>query len=468
MVNNTADEHISQLSGLLYQSGISYGAVIVSLQKLTAIMRSFDTRCDLSFNHWKPIEILAKECGQFFKKNEIAGNELNLLIELLRFLRNSCGGLNGNLDYVLGHDDLLSIAKESLRYFIQKESPNEIVALKIAIQLFGNILASSEYAKPLIWSLFFGENIFRHLFQHKDVTIRECAMMVLFNSMSDENCECIFNSPEGREIIFFVSDTLLFSQIDWGVLFIEHLLNRPDFLDCCYSSLPLKHRLLILDIMEERLKSTQGDQNFLIPGALILYIKNIFLKNITHISEIKESDIEPAETVSMLSILCTASICEAYISILQNSTDLVQTTVEVLKCIHLMGKEGCSVFSILSDTKHLNDQAREEIAGHPLYCFKKNLIRLIGNLCCSCKDNQDLVRKLDGIPLILDCSKFDAKNPYITQWCVLAIRNMLENNLESQAIVANISASGKIADPKLLSEMGIQIHSENGKIHMTS
>ncbi|GFS45510.1 ataxin-10 [Trichonephila inaurata madagascariensis] len=465
---NTADEHISQLIGLLNISKTSYDAVTASLQKMTALMQSFDTRCDLSNDHWKPIEAVAKECRQFLTKNEISEGELSLLIELLRFLRNSCGGLNENLNYVLGHDDLLSLAKESIRYFIEKESPKEITALKIVVQLFGNILVSSEHSKPLVWDLFFRENKFRHLFQHGDVTIRECAMMVLFNSMSDENSECIFSSKEGHEIIFFVTDTLLFNQIDWGLLFIEQLLNRADFFDCCYNTLPIKHRLLILDIMEEKLKSTQEDQSFSIPGALVSSIKNQFLKNITHICEIKESDIEPCETVSMLSILCTASICDAYISLLQNSKDLLQTTVEVLKCIHLLGKEGCNVFSSLSDLKYLNNEAREEIASHPLNGFKKNLIRLIGNVCCGCKDNQDLVRKLDGIPLILDCCKFDAKNPYITQWGILAIRNLLENNLENQAVIANISASGEISDPKLLNEMGIQIHSENGKIRMKS
>ncbi|GFW81734.1 ataxin-10 [Trichonephila clavipes] len=216
MVNNTANEHISQLISLLNISGTSYDAVTASLQKMTALMQSFDTRCDLSNDHWKPIEAVAKECRQFLTKNEISEGELSLLIELLRFLRNSCGGLNENLNYVLGHDDLLSLAKESIRYFIEKKSPKAITALKIAVQLFGNILVSSEHSKPLVWDLFFRENKFRDLFQHGDVTIRECAMMVLFNSMSDENSECIFSSKEGHEIIFFVTDTLLFNQIDWG------------------------------------------------------------------------------------------------------------------------------------------------------------------------------------------------------------------------------------------------------------
>ncbi|GIY72829.1 hypothetical protein CDAR_207731, partial [Caerostris darwini] len=138
-----------------------------------------------------------------------------------------------------------------------------------------------------------------------------------------------------------------------------------------------------------------------------------------------------------------------------------------LKCIHLLGKEGSNAFSSVQDLKHHTDsQLKEEMSYHPFYGFKRNLIRLIGNVCYGYKDNQDIVRNLDGIPLILDCCKFDAKNPYIIQWCILAIRNLLENNLENQAIVANITTSGEIADDKLLKEMGFQIHCENGKIRL--
>jgi hypothetical protein len=32
------------------------------------------------------------------------------------------------------------------------------------------------------------------------------------------------------------------------------------------------------------------------------------------------------------------------------------------------------------------------------------------------------VGQLEGVQLVLDCSQMDAKNPFITQWAVLAIR----------------------------------------------
>ncbi|CAL1289138.1 unnamed protein product [Larinioides sclopetarius] len=330
MVNNSVDEQISQLIALLSQNNISHNAIVSNLQKLTALMRSPETRSDLKHEHWTPIEILAKEGRQILAKTEMSDHELDFITELLRFLRNSCGGLCENPNFILNNNELISFPKEVLKCFIPKEQQKEITVLKVVIQLFGNVLLSSEYSKPLVWSLFFGENIFGRLLQHKDMAIRECVLMVLFNSLSNENIEPIFNTAEGPSILHSVTDTLLSNPIDWGVLFIEHLLSREDFIDRCYSTLPLKNRLLILDITEERLKNVQDEHSFSIPGALIGSLKNRFLRNITQICNMKDYDIEPAETVSILSILCSASICDAYVSILQNSKDLLQTTVALL------------------------------------------------------------------------------------------------------------------------------------------
>ncbi|GIY94955.1 ataxin-10 [Caerostris extrusa] len=387
MVHNSVEEHISQLNSVINQRGIWNEAAVTCLKKLTTLMRSFDTRSNLRIDHWKPIELIVKEGRQSLTKSNLTENEMQLLIDLLRFLRNSCGGLNENVTFILNHSEIMNFAKETLEYFLQKQQEHEITVLKIAIQLFGNIVVGSVNSKPLIWNLFFYENKF---------------------SISDDNCECIFKTKEGNEIVHLVTDTLLTNQIDWGLLFIEQLLSQKDFLDCCYEVFPLRNRLLILEIMDEKIKDKPDE--YFISESLVESVKNYFLKNITQICSMKDSNIDPAEILYLLSILCSASISPVYAPILQNSKDLLQSTVETLKCIHLLGKEDSNAFSSVQDLKHHTDsQLKEEMLYHPFYGFKRNLIRLIGNVCYGYKDNQDIVRNLDGIPLILDCCKFDAK-----------------------------------------------------------
>ena len=53
----------------------------------------------------------------------------------------------------------------------------------------------------------------------------------------------------------------------------------------------------------------------------------------------------------------------------------------------------------------------------------------------------------------------DAKNPMITQWVILAIHNLCENNIENQKIVSSIDKNGHL-DKAKLSEIGIDIYSD--------
>lgn len=50
------------------------------------------------------------------------------------------------------------------------------------------------------------------------------------------------------------------------------------------------------------------------------------------------------------------------------------------------------------------------------------------------------------------------------QWVVLAIRNLCENNLENQAVIASMTRKGTV-DSSVLREMGLTLHaSDESKI----
>ena len=72
------------------------------------------------------------------------------------------------------------------------------------------------------------------------------------------------------------------------------------------------------------------------------------------------------------------------------------------------------------------------------------------------KTSTSQVRELNGIELMLDCSPIDGKNPFISQWVIFAIRNVLKGNPENQAVVSSINKHGKM-DKNLLEEVGVQI-----------
>jgi len=103
----------------------------------------------------------------------------------------------------------------------------------------------------------------------------------------------------------------------------------------------------------------------------------------------------------------------------------------------------------------------EESIKYP--AVKRDLIRIIGNLCYRNKQCKAQVRDLGGIPLILNYCKLDAYNPYIKEWGIMAIRNICEDDLENQKIL-NCYKAVCIADNPELKQLGLEAEISSGKI----
>jgi hypothetical protein len=106
------------------------------------------------------------------------------------------------------------------------------------------------------------------------------------------------------------------------------------------------------------------------------------------------------------------------------------------------------------------------------------------------------VRDMEGVPLLMNCSRLDACNPcilinfilllkrlhnimyevqmivilnstnaVITQWVILAIRNICEGNQENQVLISSLSQEG---DPQFLQNGPIRLHPEaNGAMRVS-
>ncbi|KAN0043443.1 hypothetical protein ACTA71_011102 [Dictyostelium dimigraforme] len=96
--------------------------------------------------------------------------------------------------------------------------------------------------------------------------------------------------------------------------------------------------------------------------------------------------------------------------------------------------------------------------------FKIELIRILGNLSYKNRGNQDEIRELGGIEIILNHCRFDVNNPYIKEWSVFAIRNLCEDNLDNQNLIESLKIKG-VASNDELKDLGIEVGvTENGTI----
>ena len=93
-----------------------------------------------------------------------------------------------------------------------------------------------------------------------------------------------------------------------------------------------------------------------------------------------------------------------------------------------------------------------------------DIVRIVGNASADCKRNQDLVREEGGLLLILDSCRIDTHNPFIREWALLAVRNLVVDNEENQKEVAGLEMQG-VAETRELADMGLEAYvDEHGKL----
>ena len=72
---------------------------------------------------------------------------------------------------------------------------------------------------------------------------------------------------------------------------------------------------------------------------------------------------------------------------------------------------------------------------------------------------------MDGLLLILESSKFDARNPLIKEASIFALRNVLEGNIENQRCITELRMEGVVESPGL-AELGMEAVQEEGKVRL--
>ncbi|KAG1443318.1 hypothetical protein G6F56_010714 [Rhizopus delemar] len=86
--------------------------------------------------------------------------------------------------------------------------------------------------------------------------------------------------------------------------------------------------------------------------------------------------------------------------------------------------------------------------------LKRECVRMMGSLCYHDKTIQDNIRELSGIPLILDQFKIDDSNPYLREYATLALRNLMEDNVENQNVIRQLEPQ-QVLQTDELTRMGI-------------
>nr|XP_023019083.1 ataxin-10 [Leptinotarsa decemlineata] len=313
------------------------------------------------------------------------------------------------------------------------------------LQFLMNLTTSNRKVTQRIKELFYDD--IRKSFQ-KNVCLYECSALLynisLFISIGDqetvEKILDLYGSEEHNEFLCFFLENSISSSGLWTNYINLKLENRLKILDFL-KEMQIENRLQVLpDIGLEILI-----QKFLECGEVLLQING-------------RNSLEVYEISSSLEILSSLSSKEEYLKKLQTNKDVLVNAGALLINIHRLGKVSNNSFTPIQKI-FVNGSENSELNIDPVFGFKTDLVRLIGNMCWKNFELQNLARTAEIIPVILDSCNIDAKNPFIMQWCILAIRNLCENNIENQKVIAGLHQEGTVSN-EVLDEMGIALHTD--------
>uniref|UniRef100_A0A6I8PPR3 Ataxin-10 n=1 Tax=Ornithorhynchus anatinus TaxID=9258 RepID=A0A6I8PPR3_ORNAN len=259
-----------------------------------------------------------------------------------------------------------------------------------------------------------------------------------------------------------------FPEMFATLIVTERLVRRPESVGAVYAKLSDRARVTLPDVLLEKLEGGDAASDpdttatlRSLAGPLADAFRRT-CRSVPTLASAPNADRQEAPAAAdLLDALCRMSSDNHLLGSVQACPGLLEAAVAVLRLAHLAGKQTGNV-STPSPLLTGDADSPSPAAG-----FKSRLLRLIGNLCYGNRDNQDQVRRLDGIPLILDHCRVDDHDPLLSQWAIFAIRNLTERNGRNQEFIARMERRG-LADPALLRSAGLSVEERDGRLTLRS
>lgn len=376
---------------------------------------------------------------------------------MFKSLRNAVALSSTNQNLICHEVELVQNTYDIVENYILSEEPMNKAITEMWMQFLCNIVVNNLETGKKIWHTFFDYRSRYALHMNADYQYYTCAL--LYNILKSRDMD-----DTTQEEIFSMFSSMLFSKVDtngneYMDLLIEYYLTS-EILMVRYAQVKPNEIRILTTLRKILWSDCDKDKEVCSKRFLEMLIKHFNQDSGFILRTVADcvDKIEPYKVSVTSDILAAISCYERYLPVLQENKSLLINCIFILRSMHDLGKDGTNSFTPIQKLAEFTGEDGI-VYDHPAFGFKANMIRIIGNMCWREKDFQEEMRELHGIPLILDCCNMDARNPFIIQWVVLAIRNICEGNLKNQAVIAQMNRQG-VVSPQVLTDMGITLHDD--------
>lgn len=358
-----------------------------------------------------------------FKDDKTARNEVILITECFKILRNICANGSHFQNRIANLSSYFPTVRKVLLLSADNTSIKEEVGTlrKFCLQSVANLCVGNNGTQQRTW-----EELQDDLIIDLEAIKTNCdiSAMILYNMfIGGMNFE-FDNQRLFLALLKIIAEsensaredgmTTNNEKFDFVNIFIEFFLTKYDRVDHIYHELDINERIIALQFALEIIREDDRKRrlNF---DILKQIIENFKVKSdqILNVGPNNDSINSPQEISLSLEIIATTSGQSGYQFIYSDDGALFLTVGCLLKSIQSLGSQSTNIFTPLQRLEELapNSMGSSAMETDISYQFKSFLVRTIGNLSHKNKKMQNLSREMDILLAVLESTNADARNP---------------------------------------------------------
>ncbi|KAG2331053.1 hypothetical protein Bca52824_002233 [Brassica carinata] len=390
----------------------------------------------------------------------------------LKVLRNLCAGETSNQEAFVNHNGSVVLSE------LLNSASGDVETVRFGLQVLANVVVMGENRQRDVWLHFFPEKFLSIAKVRRRETCDPLCMIlyVCFDGNSSEEIASQLCSNEGLNII---AETLRTSssvgsvEDYWLKLLVSRLCVEGDCVPSLFSKLAHKNETftsehafllrMVSDIANERLKEVS------IPKDTAHFVLGVLKQSV------EVFDFVSCEKTELPTGSAVIDVMGYSLVIIRDSC--AGGSLEELKNANNDDSGGGNVEMLLSSgliellldllrkleppttiKKALKQSPTTSSSGKPCpyIGFRRDIVAVIGNCAYRRKEVQDDIRERDGLFVMLQQCVTDDENPFLREWGLWCVRNLLEGNEENQKVVAELEMQGSVDVPQLR-EIGLRV-----------
>ncbi|XP_053687919.1 ataxin-10 [Sabethes cyaneus] len=390
--------------------------------------------------------------------------QVEIALKCLKMLKQSCALGQTFQDEIIGKKNLL----QTLNGILQDEAVSEDVRIS-CLQLVANLCVQNPPNQASVLRELQG-----FLFECIESNSRfaNASAMIVYNAFLSKASDSL-ETQQLLEVLLVNIETARLAQQDspeFVCIFVEYLMCKTAEILDGYEKISLAKRIQFLRYLTEYIR-TEDRRSTPVNRELFRHLMLDFNQKCDSVLKTTDNYLDQdqsEELFTLLMLLSDATCVHPYGQFLKLYKTLFLNMGYLLRQLHELGKnENDNMFTPVQKIEEIlkvkQGTSKIKVEEDISFSLKSSLVKALVNLLYQNKTNQNLARETGFIPVLLECTNLDARNPLIKEWTILAIRNLCEDNLENQKFVASLSKIGD-AENSLVSEY----NAEGGTIRISS